>query len=111
MKAKLFAAAAVLAALLPLGANAVPIQYDVTYTATTGQTGTGSFFYDSYIKRMTNFTWDFGGVTGGLDDWHFAFDDVFGDTRSSFLFEVLTGTDAHSGVDCSFGGCGTGDSV
>jgi hypothetical protein len=102
---------ALLAVAAPLAANAVPVRYDMTFAATTGPSGTGSFFFDSTIGAITGFSWDFGGVTGGIADGQYGTVDVFGDTRGRFVFEMLSQTDAHSAVDCLHGGCGTGDPI
>jgi hypothetical protein len=104
-------AAALLAA--PLAADAVPVHYDVNYIATQGPSGIGSFVYDSTLGAITNFTWNFGGVTGGIGAFNYGTIDVFGDTRGRFVFEILSQANAHAAVNCiaPFGGCSTSDGI
>lgn len=102
MKNKRVSAVAALLSAFPLGANAVPIAYDVTYNATLGPNGVGSFFYDEAVGVITDFEWDFDGIRGGVGD---AYDDglIDGDTSGRAVFEILSQTDVHPGFDCN--GC------
>ena len=63
----------------PMVASALPIQYDVTYGATTGPSGVGSFVFDQDNGAMSDFRWDFGGTIGGISDVHFDWNPL-GDT-------------------------------
>jgi hypothetical protein len=96
---------ALLLLALPIGAQATPIPYDVTFDADVGPDGTGSFFFDFDLGVITDFVWDFGGgIVGGVGD---IYDnrDAFGDTLGRFAFEMLSETDVHSAEDC-IGRCG-----
>jgi hypothetical protein len=79
-------------------ANAVPILYNTTFTAALGPSGTGSFVFDSASGDIPSFVWDFGsGIVGGTS---YVTDIVFGDTIGRFVFEILSETNAHSGINC-----------
>ena len=93
-------------------ANAVPVQYDLNYNSTTGPSGFGSFMFDHESGALTDFNWNFGASTGGIANSHFGFD-IFGDTRGRYLFELLSRTDAHPGVDCASAAsdCASGDTL
>jgi hypothetical protein len=96
---------ALLLLALPIGVQATPIPYDVTFDADVGPDGTGSFFFDFDLGVITDFVWDFGGgIVGGVGD---IYDnrDAFGDTLGRFAFEMLSETDVHSAEDC-IGRCG-----
>ena len=100
-----FSAALLAGALLlvPAIAAAAPIGYQINFGATAAEPagGTGFFFRDDVTELLSNFTWDFGGSTGGIVDpsvnWS---ESVFGGTLSNFLFEILTLQDVHP-ADCS----------
>ena len=78
-------------------ATASPILYNTTFTATLGPSGTGSFVFDSATGEMPSFVWDFGsGIAGGRS----YLGSIAGDTLGRYVFEILSETDAHSGVDC-----------
>lgn len=99
----LLAAAALLVGTSNVG-NAVPVEYDVSYNATLGPSGVGSFFFDDATGLITDFSWDFGGVTGGLSDSTFT-GIIFGDTLGRFIFEILSQTDVHPAVCDEAGSC------
>ncbi len=97
MLKKLVLAAALLA-MSPLTAHAIPTPYSTTYTATLGPSGTGSFLFDADTGVLSNFVWDFvGGIVGGTQD--FDATDVAGDTAGRLVFELLSETNTHSGLD------------
>jgi hypothetical protein len=85
-----------------MAAMAVPVQYDMTFNATVGSNGVGSFTFDADSGAMNDFGFDFGGTIGGLPDLTWM---SFGDTVGRFVFELLTRTDVHPVVDCINGGC------
>jgi hypothetical protein len=100
----LLAAAALLLGTSNVG-NTAPVQYDVTYDATVGPSGVGSFSFDDATGLITDFSWDFGGgVTGGLFDSDFT-SIVSGDTLGRFIFEILSQTDVHPAVCDEAGVC------
>ena len=49
-------------------AQAAPLSYTVTFNATTGQNGTGSFLWDADTQQMTRFNWFFADGTGTFLD-------------------------------------------
>ncbi len=65
-------ATATLLICLPLAANAIPIDYDITFTPRPeprfGPHGTGSFTYDADTGRISGMTWFFDGLSGRLLD-------------------------------------------
>ena len=98
--------------LSPMAANADLIGYDVTYDANVGPDGTGTFIFDTVLGAITDFVWDFGsGTVGGISGAILGTTDVFGDTRGRFVFEILSETDVHSGVDCINVGCSAGQGL
>jgi hypothetical protein len=109
MKKTFFGMVVAVALAGSMAANAVPVSYDLTYTATLGPNGTGSFLFDNDVGTVTNFVWDFGGITGGISNsvWNFP---VFGDTNGRFLFEILSLTDVHP-EDCVNNACSAGASI
>lgn len=108
---KLFTLLVVLLLGGPTVAIAVPVGYDVTYSAAQGPSGVGSFSFDNATGLITNYSWNFGGVTGGLSDSTFS-EIVFGDTLGRFVFEMLSQTDVHSGANCiAPGSCGLGATI
>ena len=87
----------------PMLAGAVPIQYDVTYTATTGPSGAGSFMFDIDDNKMSGFQWDFGGVVGSFPD--FGLNNPLppnGATFGQFIFEMITHIDVQPAFNCTF---------
>lgn len=109
MKQNIFAIMSIIMFGAPLFASAAPIQYELTYTAAQGPDGTGSFFFDAAIGEITGFTWDFGGVVGGVADGTYGTANEFGDTFGRLVFEILSQTNAHSGADCILGACSEAD--
>lgn len=94
MKTKLLATTLLGLLVGPFTANAIPIKYDVTFSGSVGPNGVGSFFYDDSTQLMTNFNWAFANETGGLSD-NLLSADPFGYTFGSFVFEMLSQTDAN----------------
>ncbi|MEM8492486.1 MAG: hypothetical protein AAF756_16845 [Pseudomonadota bacterium] len=90
--------------------NAALINFELTYgaTAVTPDGGVGSFVWDDAALLISDFVWDFGGGdVGGYEQS--LFDDsgeLFGpgSTRSTILFEPLTGQDVGPFGICPF--CG-----
>jgi hypothetical protein len=106
MKKKILALIAAGLFATPMLASAIPIQYDVTYSATAGANGIGSFVFDHDDGLMSGFNWNFGGIFGGLSDIAFTLPRPSGlDTRGRFIFEILSHTDVFSTSDCTRGGC------
>ena len=90
--------AAALLCMISATAHAIPILYRTNYTAALGPSGTGSFFFDNDAGVLSSFVWDFGGgIVGGTQD--FAATDIAGDTIGRLVFELLSETDTHSGLD------------
>jgi len=99
-----------LAALLigtgPLTAEAIPVLYATTYTATLGPSGTGSFLYDDTAGVISSFVWDFGGgIVGGLPDLGVVEIGNGLGLLGDFIFEILGETDVFPGADCINGFC------
>jgi hypothetical protein len=93
---------ACLLAAAPMAAVAIPVLYEVTFTATSGPNGFGQFTWDADTLEMTGFTWDFGGgQTGGITDFALLLDiaDTIGDppgslgTPGALIWENITGED------------------
>jgi hypothetical protein len=96
----------------PMLASAIPIQYDVTYSATAGSNGIGSFIFDQDDGLMSGFNWNFGGILGGLSDFSFTSPRPAGlDTRGRLIFEILSHTDVYSSSDCTRGGCTSSSTI
>ena len=98
-------------ALFAVGAaQATLIQYQIDFDgARDGVPGTGSFFWDESTQLISQLSWDFGGLTGGVDDRqaHWSTLTSVG-TKAQFVFEILTLQDVAI-ADCnSIGGCSTG---
>jgi len=103
MKKKVLALIAAGLFSAPMLASAVPVQYDLTYTATTGPNGVGSFTFDQDDNTMSAFQWDFGGVLGNLAD--VGLNNPFpptGVTFGQFIFEMITEIDVHPAANCTF---------
>ena len=95
LKAVMLPLVALAAATLAGGANAVPVDYSVVYTSSSaGQSGTGSFSFDSDTSAFSSFSWDLASGTDMLmaNNWRAS---IFGGTMGRFLFEILTGEDVH----------------
>jgi hypothetical protein len=95
VKTLLWPLMAVFASILASPAQAIPVQYSVSYDASTaGPSGTGSFSWDSDTHQFSGFSWDFLAASGTLmsNDWRAS---IFGGTMGAFLFEILTGEDLH----------------
>jgi hypothetical protein len=96
----LFSAAVLLGALVltPIAAAAAPIKYQIDFgpSVTEPAGGTGFFFWDDVTELLSGFSWEFAGQPGGIVDaavnWSAP---VFGGTKSTFLFEILTLQDVH----------------
>jgi hypothetical protein len=85
----------------PLTAEAIPVLYNTTYTATLGPSGTGSFLYDDTTGVTSSFVWDFGGgIVGGLPDWGVVEIGNGLGLLGDFIFEILGETDVFPGADC-----------
>jgi hypothetical protein len=70
---------------------ATPILHDVTYHATNGPQGTGSFIWDADTLQMTSFIWDFGlGHIGGITDAALAMPVAGGASSGASLFESMS---------------------
>lgn len=83
-----------LLACAPASSFAVPVSYDLTFTATEGPSGTGGFDWDAATLTMTALSWDFGGGrTGGMLDVSLANALSSGATLGQLLFELITGND------------------
>lgn len=86
--------------LAPIAARAAAVQYSLTFTAQLGPSGTGSTYFDAATGLLTGFSWNFGpGAMGGVTDagW---LGTTLGDTTGRFVFEILSQTDVHSGINC-----------
>ncbi|NJO34865.1 MAG: PEP-CTERM sorting domain-containing protein [Rhodospirillales bacterium] len=69
-----------------------------------GGVGSGAFTFDAEAGQLSNFTFRFGEVTGALPDQDLSFP-ILGGSAASFIFEILSGADAHpegcgSSVNC-----------
>ncbi|MDH3282343.1 MAG: PEP-CTERM sorting domain-containing protein [Gammaproteobacteria bacterium] len=102
MKNKTLKLAALLLAIGPMSAQAVPTVYQITFgpTVVTPAGGTGSFAWDSSTQLISDLMWDFGpGMMGSLDDTLFDWTaPIDGGTTAQYLFEILTGEDTHPNV-------------
>ena len=65
---QLLRAVAVFAVLAGGSAQAALVEYEVEFSATTGNDGTGHFFWDDATQTMTAFTWSFADGEGGFLD-------------------------------------------
>lgn len=84
-----------LALLWTVNANAIPINFNVSYDgAVIGGAGTGSFSFDEDTSQVRDFTFSFGNVTGSLPNMDLSFP-VFGAPFGNFFFEILSGEDVH----------------
>lgn len=110
MRKKILAVAAI-AMFGSIAAHAVPVKYDVSYNATAGSSGIGSFFFDNDVGAITDFNWTFGAITGGVVNGNYGSWNVFGDTHGRFVFEILSQTNSHSAVNCIGGGCGSSTGI
>ena len=66
--ATLFKAAIILSPALAFNAHAASETYAVTFAATSGQNGTGSFVWDDSSKLMSGFSWTFASGSGTFSD-------------------------------------------
>jgi hypothetical protein len=89
-----------LALLGAANAHAIPLNFSVFYDGSrVGGAGTGSFTFDDEAHQLTDFTFRFGDVTGSLPNLDLSFP-IFGNgSAASFIFEILSGEDAHP-LDC-----------
>ena len=86
---------ACLFAIAPAVASAIPVDYDVAYTATAGPSGVGSLTWDASAKSMTGLAWDFGsGRVGGVVDSSLA-QTLGGGTFGAMAWEMITGEDVY----------------
>src|SRR5688572_7023373 len=84
-----------LALLGALNAHAIPMNFSVLYDGSRlGGTGSGTFTFDDEAGQLTNFTFRFGDVIGALPNQDLSFP-VFDGSAASFIFEILSGQDAH----------------
>jgi hypothetical protein len=84
-----------LALLCAVNAHAIPMNFSVFYDGSQlGGTGSGAFTFDDEAGQLTNFTFQFGDVTGALPNQDLSFP-IFGGSAASFIFEILSGQDAH----------------
>jgi hypothetical protein len=75
--------------------HAIPMNFSVLYDGSrVGGTGTGSFTFDDEAGQLTDFTFRFGDVTGSLPNQDLSFP-ILGGSAASFIFEILSGEDAH----------------
>jgi hypothetical protein len=94
-----------LALLGAVNAHAIPMNFSVSYDGSKlGGAGSGSFTFDDEANQLTNFTFRFGEVTGALPNQNLSFP-IFGGSAASFIFEILSGQDAHpeecgTTIDC-----------
>jgi hypothetical protein len=95
MKVLLFGALGVALFLGTTAANATPVVYDVTFAATAGPNGVGSFLWDDDTKVLSSFQWNFEGRTGGVFDseWAQGAGSESG-SNGQYVFELLTGIDS-----------------
>jgi len=72
--------------------QAATTTYAVTFDATTGNDGSGSFVWDDVSKTMTGFSWTFQEGTGTFSDAGLAKADYTGSSRSvgELLFNLFT---------------------
>lgn len=72
--------------------QAATTTYAVTFDATTGNDGSGSFVWDDVSKKMTGFSWTFQEGTGTFSDAGLAKTDYTGSSRSvgELLFNLFT---------------------
>jgi hypothetical protein len=84
-----------LALLGAANAHAIPMNFSVFYDGSRlGGTGSGAFTFDDEASQLTNFTFRFGDVTGSLPNQDLSFP-ISGGSAASFIFEILSGQDAH----------------
>lgn len=96
-----------LALLGAANAHAIPMNFSVFYDGSrVGGTGNGSFTFDDEAGQLTNFTFRFGDVTGSLPNQDLSFP-IFGGSAASFIFEILSGQDAHPEGCGITSNCGT----
>jgi hypothetical protein len=81
----------VAALLAAFASNSAIVNYDTTFTSTTGgPSGTGSFVWNDTTSSMTSFVWDFGGGrTGGTSDALLAEELTGGLSRGTCLFKWI----------------------
>jgi hypothetical protein len=87
----LFALCVGIAAMIP-SAYATLTTYAVTFDATTGSDGSGSFVWDDVSKTMTGFNWSFPEGTGTFSDAALAKSDYTGSahTVGQLFFNLFT---------------------
>jgi hypothetical protein len=95
MNTKLLVALAAGFLVAPPIAQATPVTYDVTFAATVGSNGVGSFVWDEYTQVMSDFQWNFAGSSGGVFDsqWAQGAGSDWG-SNGQYVFELLTGIDS-----------------
>ena len=76
-------------------------EYEIIFDGSiVGNAGVGSFLWDDSTNLISDITWDFGNLIGGIDDTIINWSNiVFGDTISSIALENLTQQDVSS-VNC-----------
>jgi len=84
-----------LALLGAANAHAIPTNFSVIYDGSrVGGAGTGAFTFDAATSQLTDFTFTFGAVTGSLPNQDLTFP-IGGAPFANFVFEILSGQDAH----------------
>lgn len=103
MRLRLLVAFAIVVLVAPAWVHATPVTYDMTFTASNGLSGVGSFVWDEATQSLTGFNWNFDGMTGGIYD---SFWEQWGGdtgTLGQYAFELFTGQDSSEYYNCSVG--------